>query len=224
MSGALEQWQQEIVLEVAGRRDDDVACAVRLAVVRGEGAAADRRDHPGAPDDRPAERVAAEHGFGQEVVDEILGRVLHHRDLLEHDLALGVDVGECRGEDHVRHHVEGALEMTIRDACVDDRRLARRRRVQLAAHLVEDLRDLLRRVRARTLEEQVLDEVRDAGLRVGLVPRPRSDPEPERDGAHVVEALGDQPFARIQLRNDVFLHSRDGSPRVSLVACSGYPR
>ena len=114
--------------------------------------------------------MAAEDGFGQEVVDEVLRRVLHHRDLLEHDFPLGVDIGERRGEDHVGHDVEGALEMTIRDAGVDDRGLARRCGVQLAAHLVEDLGDLLGRVRARALEEQVLDEVRDAGLRIGLVP------------------------------------------------------
>ena len=111
----------------------------------------------------------AEDRLGQEVVDEILRRVLHHRDLLEHDLPLGVEVRERRREDHVRHHVERPLEMTVGDARVDDRGLARRRGVELAAHLVEDLGDLLGRVRARTLEEQVLDEVRDAGLRVGLV-------------------------------------------------------
>ena len=150
--------------------------------------------------------MAAEDGLGEEVVDEILGRVLHHRDLLEHDLALGVDVGERRCEDHVRHHVEGTLEMAVGDARVHDRRLARRGCVQLAAHLVEDLGDLLGRVRARALEEQVLDEVRHAGLRVGLVPRARSDPEPERHRAHVIEALGDQPLARVELGDHVLLH------------------
>ena len=70
------------------------------------------------------ERMAAEDGLGEEVVDEILRRVLHHRDLLEHDLALGVDIGERRREDHVRHHVEGTLEMAVGDARVHDRRLA----------------------------------------------------------------------------------------------------
>ena len=200
------------MLEVARRGDDDVARAVRLAVVRRERAATHGRDHTCAPDHRPAERVAAEDGLGQEVVDEILGRVLHHRDLLEHDLALGVDVGERRREDHVRHDVEGALEMAVRDARVDDRRLARRGRVQLAAHLVEDLRDLLGRVRARALEEEVLDEVRHARLRVGLVPRARSDPEAERDRAHVVEALGDQPLARVELGDHVLLHRQIVAP------------
>ena len=110
-----------------------------------------------------------EHRLGEQVVDEILGRVLDHRDLLEHDLALGVEVGERRREDHVRHHVQCVLQVPVRHARVDDRVLARGGRVQLAAHPVEDLRDLLRVVRARALEEQVLDEVRDARLCLGLV-------------------------------------------------------
>ncbi len=88
MCGALEQRQQVIVVEVASRRDDDVARAVRLAMVRRERAAGHGGDHARAADDRPAERVAAEDGFCQEVVDKILRRVLHHRDLFEHDLTL----------------------------------------------------------------------------------------------------------------------------------------
>ena len=72
---------------------------------------------------------------------EILRVVLDHRDLLEHDLALGVDVGERRLEHHVRHHVERDLDVVVGDARVDDRRLARRRSVQLAPHRVEHLRD-----------------------------------------------------------------------------------
>ena len=38
--------------------------------------------------------MVAEHGLGDQVVDELLRLVLVHRDLLEHDLALGVDLDE----------------------------------------------------------------------------------------------------------------------------------
>ena len=106
----------------------------------------------------------AEDRLADQVVDELLRRVLVHRDLLEHDLALGVEVVEERREDHVAHHVERGLDVMLRDAAVDDGVLARGGGVQLAAHLVEDLGDLERAVAARALEEQVLDEVRDAGL------------------------------------------------------------
>ncbi len=88
--------------------------------------------------------MVAEDGLREEVVHELLRRVLVHRDLLEHDLALLVDLGEGGREDHVRHHLERRLDVVIGDARVDDGVLARGRRVQLGAHRVERLRDLLR--------------------------------------------------------------------------------
>ncbi len=69
-------------------------------------AAADARDHLRRADHGPAERMVAEDRLGDQVVDELLRLVLVHRDLLEHDLALGVDLGEERRVDHVGHHVE----------------------------------------------------------------------------------------------------------------------
>jgi hypothetical protein len=59
-------------------------------------------------DDRPPERVIAEHRLAEHVEDAILRVVLVHRDLLEHDLAL---VGEVvavqpRPPDHVGDDVE----------------------------------------------------------------------------------------------------------------------
>ena len=116
---------------------------VRRAVVVRRASAGDRADHLGAADHRPAERVRPEHRFRGEVVDELLRVVVDHRDLLEHDLALGVEVRERRREDHVRHHVERLLEVIVGDPRVEQRRLARRRGVQLTAHLIEELRDLL---------------------------------------------------------------------------------
>ena len=193
--------------DVACRREDDLLALVRAAVI----AASARRETlemtVRAPDDRTAERMRAEHGLRGEVVDEIVRRVLDHRDLLEHDLALRVDVDERRPEHHVRHHVERSLEAVVGDPRVDDGRLARRRCVQLAAELVEDLRDLLRRVARRALEEQVLDEVRDAGACVGLVARARADPEPERDRPNAGDALGDDALARRELGELVLGHA-----------------
>ena len=156
---------------------------------------------------RPSGCVA-ERRLGDQVVDELLRLVLVHRDLLEHDLALGVELGERRREDHLPHHVERGLEPVVGDARVDDRVLARGGRVQLAAEPVEDLGDLLRAVRGRALEEQVLEEMRDARLRVGLVARAGADPEADRDRAHAREPLRDQPLAGIELGQDVLLLHR----------------
>ena len=179
---------------------------------------ADGRDHLGAPDHGAPERVAAEDRLRDEVVDEVLRVVVHHRDLLEHDLALGVELGEGRLVDHPGHHVERRLELVVGHARVDERRLPRGGGVQLAAEPVEDLRDLLRRVRARALEEQVLDEVRDARARVRLVPRAGADPEAERDRADARDVLGDHPLAGRERRELVGLHRRIVAPAARLTS------
>ena len=103
----------------------------------------------------------------------------------------------------------------VGDARVDDRRLARRRRVQLAAELVEDLGDLLRRVARRALEEQVLDEVRDA--RRARPARPAS-PSPIQNPSATERtpgsALGDDALAAGELGE---LRAR---PRARIVAAA----
>ena len=138
-------------------------------MVRGERAPADVRDHLARADHGPPERRVAEDGLGEEVVHQLLRRVLVHCDLLEYDLPLGVELRERRREDHVRHHVDRGVDVRVRHSSVEHRVLARRGRVQLAAEPVERLRDLLRREAGRTLEEQVLEEVRDAGALLLLV-------------------------------------------------------
>ena len=150
--------------------------------------------------------MVAEDGVGDQVVHELLRRVVVHRDLLEHDLALGLELGERGREDHVAHHVHRGLEVVVGDARVDERVLARRRRVQLAAEPVEDLCDLERAVAARPLEEQVLDEVRDAGLGGLLVTRAGADPVADGRRANMVEPLGDHAFARVELGQAPVLH------------------
>ncbi len=210
----LDEPHDLVVLEVAGRRDDDVAADVHRTVVRGERATADARDHVARADHRPPERLVAEDGLREEIVDELLRRVLVHGDLLEDDLALRVELRERRREDHVGHDVDRRVEVRVRHARVDHRVLARRCGVQLAAEPVERLGDLLRGVRRRALEEQVLDEMRDARALVLLVARTGADPVAERDGADARHALGDHALAGIELGDLVLLHrSIVGEPR-----------
>jgi len=68
--------------------------------------------------------VRAENGVGEEIVHELLRRVVVHRDLLEHDITLLVDLGERRREHHVGHHLERRVDVPIRNARVDDGVLA----------------------------------------------------------------------------------------------------
>ncbi len=222
--GFLELSHERVVLQVPGRGDDDVAGPVHRLVVARQRTAADRRDHLGRADHRPAERVVAEDRLAHQVVDELVGRVLVHRDLLEHDLALRVEVGEHRRVDHVRHHVERLVDVMVGDPDVDDGVLARGRRVQLAAEPVEDLGDVLRGVGTRPLEEQVLDEVRDPGLGRGLVAGPGSDPETEGNRPDARDALGDDPLARVELAEDVLLHRQIVVAALCPARCGGMLR
>ncbi len=152
--------------------------------------------------------MVAEHRLGDQVVHELLRRVLVHRDLLEYDLALGVELLEHRREHHVAHHVERRLEMVVGHAGVDERVLARRSRIQLAAEPVEDLGDLEGVEPLAALEQQVLDEVRDARLLRRLVACTGSDPVADCNRPDVVETLGDHPFAGIELAERPVLHKR----------------
>ena len=198
-----ERGRDAVVVDVARRGEDDVRADVGAPVVAEQRAPRDRRDHLRAADHGPAERMRAEDGLGGEIVDEVLRVVLDHRDLLEDDLTLGVDVGERRRKDHVGHHVERDVDVVVGHAGVDDRRLARGGGVQLASHRVEQLGDLDGVVALRALEQQVLDEVRDAGPGRRLVARPGADPEPDRRRADAVDALGDDPLPARKRRESV---------------------
>ena len=158
---------ERVVLDVARGRDDDVPGAVALAVIRRDVAVRERAHRRGAADHRPAELVVAEHAARRQVVHEIGGIVLDHRDLLEHDLALGLErLGlEARARGHVAHDVERERQVLVQHAHVHDGRFARRVGVELGAQAIGHARDLDLVEALAALEQQVLDQVRDAGLR-----------------------------------------------------------
>ena len=91
--------------------------------------------------------------------------------------------------------------MLVEEARVEVRRLLAGGGVDDGAEAVEELGDLDRRVALGALEQQVLEEVRDAGLRRRLVPRAGPHPEPERHRAHRGNGLGDDPEAASRARS-----------------------
>ncbi len=157
----------------------------------------------GAADHRAAERVRAEHRPSGQVEHPVLGIVFVHRDLLEHDLALGLQFPETGPKDHVGHDLEGALEMAVEHARVQGRRLLVGPRVDLRAHRVEDLVYLLRAEALGAAKEHVLEQVRDAGLVLGLGGRAGRDPESQRGRAHPRDALANDAGARVERRYPV---------------------
>ncbi len=164
-----------------------------------------------------AKRMAVEDHLGQHVVDEVLGRILHHGDLLQHHFALAIEVGEGGGEEHVGHHVQRHRQLVVQEAPVDDHVLPRGAGVQLPPKGVEDLGDLFRRELRRPLEEEVLYEMSGADERIGLIAGTGRDPEAQTHRAQVIELLGYQPLPVGELLQTILvsrhcLPLRTGSP------------
>ena len=62
--------------------------------------------------------MIAEDGVGEDVVDAVLGLVLVHRDLLEDDLALGVDFRVGRRQQHFGEQLEDLVGVLVEErAC-----------------------------------------------------------------------------------------------------------
>ena len=80
------------MLEVPRDRDHHVVGLVVRAVILGDRVAGHLGDGLLRPGDLAPERVAREQRFGEEIVDEIVGRVVTHPDLLEDHLTLRLDV------------------------------------------------------------------------------------------------------------------------------------
>ena len=192
---ALRQGDDLVMVQVAGRADDQAVRDVAAAVVVGDLRHGRAGDHLGLAEDAAAERMVAVDGLGEEVVDAVRRLVLVHRDLLEHDLALGVDVREGRAEHHLGHQVERVLGVLVEEARVDVRGLLGSRGVRRRPHAVHLLGDLDRREALGALEEQVLEEVREPFLSFTLVAGAGPNPKPEGDGPDRGDDLGHDPYA-----------------------------
>ncbi len=117
--------------------------------------------------------------LGEELVNEVVRRVLDHLDLFEDDLLFATDVvgAERRVHDDVGEHLDGQRQVLIEDFEVVARVLLRREGIHLSADGIDGLSDVLGGPRRGSLEQHVLDEVSDAALLLCLVTRAR---EPAR--------------------------------------------
>src|SRR5207249_6035585 len=80
------------VVHLPGGGDDQSIGAIACDEQRQAGVAVEARDARARATDRRPERVLAPVLLVEEIVDEVVGRVLDLRDLLEHDLTLARDV------------------------------------------------------------------------------------------------------------------------------------
>ena len=187
------------VVDVAGGRDHHVrragSAAGRSATIWSRVSAAIDSSVPaiGRPSGESPQACV-----GEQVVHDVVGVVVVHRDLVEDHVALGLDVlgGEQRAGDHVAEHVDGQRQVLVEDPRVEAGVLLGGEGVELAADRVEGDRDVQRRALRGALEQQVLEEVRAAVQRGRLVARADADPDADAGGADAGHLLGDRPAAR----------------------------
>ena len=79
-------------VDVAGRRDHQIVCRVRVGEIGPEGAGIECPHRLGRPEDGPSQRMLWPEFGGKDLVDEVVGRVLDHFDLFEHDVLLATDI------------------------------------------------------------------------------------------------------------------------------------
>ena len=159
------------MVERSGDGDDDLGRPVVGGVEPGDLRRRHRRDRRLGAEDRTADGVVGEERLAEQVVDEVVGLVLRHQDLLEDHRPLGLDlVGPERRRPHdVAQDPEPEVEVLGQQPELEDRVLLGREGVQVAADLVDRLGDLACRPVRRPLEQQVLEEVRGPRLLGGLV-------------------------------------------------------
>ena len=192
------------VLEIADRRHDQVARRIGVREVRAQQVGVERLDGFAGAENRTAERVILPEPLREELVDEIVRRVLDHLDLFDDDFLFALEVvdAERRVADDVGEDVDGEREMLVEDLDVVARVFLRGERVELAADRIDRLRDVFRRPAGRPLEEHVLDEMGDAAALGGFVARSARQPHADADRTNLRHPLGEKTKTVIENVSD----------------------
>ncbi len=142
--------------------------------------------------------------LGEQLVDQIVRRVLDHLDLFEDHLLFPLDIvrAERRIADDVGQDVDSERQMLVEPLDVIARVFLGRERIQLTADRVDRLRDVFGGAGAGPLEQHVLDEVGNAAAFSGLVTRPARQPHADADRTHLRHPLGEDPKAVIENVSD----------------------
>ncbi len=172
-----------------------------------------RRDRLLGSEDRPAERVILPELADEDLVDQVVRRVLHHADLFEDDAPLHLDVGlrEARAEDDVGQQIERDVDLLVEHVRVEGGVLLPREGVHVPAENVDDAGDVGRRTALGPLEDQVLEEMRRPGVLGSLDGRTAAEVIPERDRSNVGESLdenGESGGEDLAPDADVISHGR----------------
>ena len=167
------------MIEVARGGDHHVARQVVLVEERPDRRHCDLADHLGFAENLAPERVVREHRIGELLLDHVHGLVTVHENLFEDHLTLRVDLfGPQRGPaEDVAEDVQTELDVLGQRPHVKGRVLLGRVGVHVAPDRVDLLGDLACGSFRRSLEEEVLEKMRDPRLLRRLVARAGPDPD-----------------------------------------------
>ena len=130
--------------------------------------------------------------LGEEIMDQLIRRVLVPLDLFQDHVLLAGDLFrvEHRVLQHVRQDILGQWHVLGKHLDVITGVLSVGKGIDLAADGVQFFGNPLGGAALGAFEEEVLDKVRDAGRAVRFVPAAGIDPDAERDGLDIRDPLG----------------------------------
>ena len=133
---------------------------------------------------RPGDRVLPPAGLQRQLRNHFRGRVLHQVELGRDHRALEVQLvwADDRPDNGIKHQLRGLLQALHRDVGGHRADLPRGEGVHRAPQGVGQLGDPLRRALAAAPQQQVLQQVGDAGQLPGLAGRATAHPEAHRRG------------------------------------------
>ena len=133
--------------------------------------------------DGAAQRLIGPHGGIEQFLHVLLGLVHVHGQFLFDHLAFLVNFLRIEGgmEKHVRQHVEQPPELVVPRLGVKTGVFLARKRIEVAAHALDGLRDFAGRTTPGALEQQMFDEMRHAAQRLRLVTSAHADPDAQAD-------------------------------------------
>ena len=135
--------------------------------------------------------------FGEQLMDEVVRRILDHLDLFDDHLLLALDIIRTQRRTHhdVGQHVDGQRKMFVKHLQVVTRVFLGGKRVHLPTDRVDRLGNVLGAASRGALEEHVLDKMRDPALLNRLVTRAAGEPDTDAHGSHVRHPLGEEAKA-----------------------------
>ena len=186
-----------LVLHVTGHRHRDAPRRVLLLEVPENGGPVERLHPLPLAEDGAAEGMPGPDLLREEIVDEVVGGVLHHLDLLEDHRLLLLDIvrREERPHQDVAEEIHRQGQVLVEHAHVEAGVLLRGEGIHVPAYRVDGAGDRLRGAGRRPLEDEMLDEVGDPPALLGLHAGARVHPHPHRHRAHMRHRLGDEADA-----------------------------